>query len=117
MDRLYMMATNREAFRNAKLHGSRGSGYKTNAYRHLSPYEVECTIRVVEVRRARFKFAATDTWPKEYLPYRSVCGAKLYVRLMRFDKSSPIVDVDKWEALARVTTLPPGADIELQYVG
>ncbi len=49
--RLYTLVKNSDAFENVELHGSSCFGYKIEAYSHLSPYEVQCTIRVGEVMR------------------------------------------------------------------
>jgi hypothetical protein len=51
LDRLCTLVKNRDALENVKLHGSSGFGYKIEAYKHFSPYEVQCTIRVGEVMR------------------------------------------------------------------
>ena len=100
-----------------ELHGCQGAGYKLSAYKHYSPYEVECTISVGVNRRARFFFGVTDHWRQIFLPHRSVCGAMLYVCLRRFNKTTPVVEDDKWEALTRIASLLPESDIELQHVG
>ena len=62
-------------------------------------------------------FGVTDHWRQNVLPYRSVCGALLYVCLRRFNKTTPVVEDDKWEALALIASLLPESDIELQHVG
>ncbi len=51
------------------------------------------------------------------MSYRSVCGAMLYVCLRRYNKTTPKVDDDKWEALTRIASLLQESDIELQHVG
>ena len=100
-----------------EVHGYNCAGYKLSAYKHYSPYEVECTISVGVNRRARFFFGVTDHWWQSYLPHRSACGAMLYVCLRKYNKTTPKVEDDTWDALARIASLLPESDIELQHVG
>ena len=62
-------------------------------------------------------FDVTGHWRQNFLPNRSVCGAMLYACLRRFSRATPVVEDDKWEALARIASLLPESDIELQHVG
>ncbi len=100
-----------------ELHGYSGVGYTISAYKHCSPYKAECFISVDVDRRARFFFGVTDHGRQNFLPHRSACGAMLYVCLRKYNKTTPQVEDDKWEALAHITRVLPEAGIELQHVG
>ena len=61
--------------------------------------------------------APLTMWRQILLPHRAACGAILYVCPRKYNKTSPVVEDDKWEALTRIASLLPESDIELQHVG